>query len=192
VEAPRRQVKRSMDEAERTLIGQCRAGDKAAFGQLVRAHAGKAVGLAYGLLGNRSDALDASQEAFVRAWRAIRRFDGRSAFYTWYATILRNVCLSQLRKRLRRGAHESIDSLPLPAGEPDPSLLAERNERIDRVWRAVMHLPTAQREVIVMKHFQGMSYRQMAESLSVPVGTVTSRLHAAREALRQRLAGERI
>ena len=180
-----------MDEAESTLIGQCRAGDKAAFGQLVRAHAGRAIGLAYGLLGNRSDALDASQEAFVRAWRAIARFDGRSAFYTWYAAILRNVCLSQLRKRLRRGATEPIESLPLPASEPDPSLLAQRNERVERVWRAVMSLPTAHREVIVMKHFQEMSYRAMAESLSVPVGTVTSRLHAARRALRDMLAGER-
>ncbi|HET6429228.1 MAG TPA: sigma-70 family RNA polymerase sigma factor [Phycisphaerae bacterium] len=181
-----------MDDAERTLIGQCRAGDKAAFGQLVRAHAGRAIGLAYGLLGNRSDALDASQDAFVRAWRAMGRFDGRSAFYTWYAAILRNVCVSQLRKRLRRGPDEPIESLPLPSGEPDPSLLAERSERIDRIWRAVMSLPTAHREVIVMKHFQEMSYRQMAESLSVPVGTVTSRLHAARRALRELLAGERV
>ena len=173
------------------MVGRCRTGDKDAFGQLVRAHAGRAIGLAYGLLGNRSDAMDASQEAFVRAWRAIGRFDGRSAFYTWYSTILRNICISQLRKRLRRGSTESVESLPLPAGDPDPSLLVERSERTERIWRAVTALPTKYREVIVMKHFQEMSYRDMAELLGVPVGTVTSRLHAARQALKESLAGER-
>lgn len=180
-----------MDKAEPTLIGRCRTGDKDAFGELVRAHAGRAIGLAYGLLGNRSDAMDASQEAFVRAWRAIGRFDGRSAFYTWYSTILRNVCVSQLRKRLRRGQTEPVESLSLPSAEPDPSLLAQRNERTERIWRAVMALPIKHREVIVMKHFQEMSYREMAESLGVPVGTVTSRLHTARQALKDTLAGER-
>jgi len=181
-----------MDESEATLLSRCRAGDRDAFGVLVRRHAGRAIGSAYAFLRNHADALDVSQDAFVRAWRSIRRFEGRSGFYTWYATILRNLCLDHIKRRRRR------DESPLPEGEPadpaddpGPELLAERNERAQRVWRAVLDLPIKHREVIVMHHFQEMSYKQIAAALSIPIGTVMSRLHAARKVLREALAGDR-
>jgi len=175
-----------MDVREEALIRQCQAGDKDAFGRLVKRFSGRAVGAAYVLLGNREDALDASQDAFVRAWRNIRRFDGRSKFYTWYSTVLRNVCIS----RLRRKRHPTTDlriEPPGPAERTDPSLLAERNERTERLWKAILELPLKHREILVMSHFQHMAYKEIAAALAVPIGTVMSRLHNARKALRERL-----
>jgi RNA polymerase sigma-70 factor (ECF subfamily) len=176
-----------MDESEAALIRQCQAGDKDAFGRLVKDYAGRAIGAAYLLLGNREDALDASQDAFVRAWRSIKRFDGRSRFYTWYSTVLRNVCLSRLRRR----RHPTVEMASEPAGPAeasDPSLLAERNERTERLWKGILQLPLNHREIIVMSHFQHLAYKQIAAALDIPIGTVMSRLHNARKALRDLLA----
>ena len=175
-----------MDESEAALIRQCQAGDRDAFGQLVKSCAGRAIGAAYLLLGNHEDALDASQDAFVRAWRNIKRFDGRSRFYTWYSTVLRNVCISRLRRRKRR----TVEMAAEPAGpteQSDPSLLAERNERTEKLWQAILRLGLKHREIIVMNHFQHLSYKEIAAALEVPIGTVMSRLHNARKALRDLL-----
>ena len=179
-----------MQETEAALMQRCQAGDKEAFGVIVKRYAGAARGAAYMLLGGQEDAFDASQEAFVRAWRAIGRFDTKATFYPWYARILRNVCISRLRRRKIRTV-QLADSQPEQGNESDPVLLAERNERRDRIWRAIMQLPLRSREVVVMKHFQELSYNEMAAALEIPVGTVMSRLHTARQALREKLAGEK-
>jgi RNA polymerase sigma-70 factor, ECF subfamily len=176
-------------EGEEAVIRRCQAGDREAFGQLVRLYAGRAIGAACALLGNREDALDASQDAFVQAWRNIGRFDGRSRFYTWYSTVLRNVCISRLRRR-RPAAAELTAEPAGPAEQTDPSILAERNERTRRLWGAILRLPLKHREVVVMSHFQHMPYKDIAESLGVPIGTVMSRLHNARKALRDLLREE--
>ena len=175
-----------MDPSEQALIRQCQAGDKDAFGRLVKRFAGRAVGAAYVLLGNREDALDASQDAFVRAWRNIGRFDGRSKFYTWYSTVLRNVCISRLRRKRHPTTGLEIEP-PGPSEQTDPSLLAERNERTERLWKVILELPLNHREILVMSHFQHMAYKEIAAALEVPIGTVMSRLHNARKALRERL-----
>ena len=179
-----------MDETDSALVRQCQAGNKDAFGALVKRHAPRAVGTAALLLGNHDDALDASQQAFVRAWRSIKRFDGRASFYTWYSTILRNVCISLYRRRSRRKAVELPDNHPEPRPWADPELLAQKNEQARRIWRAIQQLPIKHREVIVMSHFQHLAYKEIAASLEVPIGTVMSRLHAARKSLREKLTGE--
>ena len=181
-----------MDESDATLLSRCQAGDRRAFGVLVKRYAGRAIGSAYALLRNHADALDVSQDAFVRAWRSIRRFEGRSGFYTWYSTILRNLCLDHIKRRRRRRESALPQGEPAgPAAGPGPSLLAEQNERAERVWQAVLELPIKHREVIVMHHFQEMSYREIAAALAIPIGTVMSRLHSARKVLRESLAGDR-
>ena len=172
-----------MDATEQALIRQCQAGDSEAFGRLVKRFAGRAIGAAYALLGNHDDALDASQDAFVRAWRNIRRFDGRSKFYTWYSTVLRNVCISRLRRKRHRTVELELDP-PGPAEQTDPSVLAERNERTEALWKAILQLSLHHREILVMSHFQGLSYKEIASELGVPIGTVMSRLHNARKGLR--------
>jgi len=179
-----------MQETEAALIQRCQAGDKDAFGAIVKRYAGAARGAAFLILGGHEDALDASQEAFVRAWRAISRFDPKAPFYPWYARILRNVCISRLRRR-RPKAVEFEDFHPDPKAESDPVFLAERNERRDCIWAAIVQLPLRSREVIVMKHFQELSYKQIADALEIPVGTVMSRLHTARQTLKDKLADER-
>ncbi|MFP4106284.1 MAG: RNA polymerase sigma factor [Phycisphaerae bacterium] len=178
------------ESSESSLIRRSQEGDREAFGVLVKKYAGPARGTASLILGNYDEAQDASQEAFVRAWKAIKRFNHSARFFTWYSTILRNVCISRLRKRGRRKTVELNDVHPHLNPDSDPVLLAEQNERKVRVWKAVRTLPLMHREVIVMSHFQGMSYKDMAETLDVPIGTVTSRLHAARKLLKLKLAGE--
>ncbi len=158
---------------------------------IVTRYAGAARGAAYLLLGRYEDALDASQEAFVRAWRGIRRFNPEAPFYPWYSRILRNVCISRLRRR-PAATHSELSEASSPAKtDSDPVLIAELNEQRERIWRAIMELPLHHREIIVMQHFQEMSYRDIAASLNIPIGTVMSRLHNARQALRRKLTGEK-
>lgn len=177
-----------MDTNEKALIDRCRRGDKEAFGHLVRRYAGPAQGTAALLLGCQDEAMDASQEAFVKAWRAIKRFDGRAKFYTWFSTILRNVCISRLRRRKRRKTVELTDGHAEPHPDADPVYLAQRSDRKRRVWQAIQSLSPMHREIIVMSHFQHLSYKQIAAELDIPMGTVTSRLYAARQALKKILA----
>lgn len=175
-----------MNDDEAALLRRCQAGDKVAYGTIVKRYAGRAVGAAYLLLGNYEDAREASQDAFVRAWRNIGSFDTTRPFYPWYSTLLRNLCIDRLR---RRKDVTALESVPEPdSSDSNPVLVAERKELCKNVRKAVLDLPVKHREVIVMNHFQDMSYEQMAESLEVPIGTVMSRLYYARRALRERLA----
>ena len=179
--------------AEADLIRHSQAGDKEAFGVIVKRYAGAATGAAYLILGTRADALDASQEAFARAWRHIGKFNIGAPFYPWYARILRNVCLSALRRRrLRKAETLSLDNLPAAeaTADTDPMLAIQRTEQREGIRRAILSLPVNYREIIVMSHFQEMSYKQIAAALEVPMGTVMSRLYNARKALRNLLLEE--
>jgi len=170
------------------LVRRCQAGDRDAFGVLVKRHAGRAIASASLLLGNHHDALDASQDAFVRAWRGIRRLQEAARFRAWYSAILRNVCLSRLR-RCRRETVAYADRLTV-SDDGDPSVLVERDEQGRRLWAEMRRLPVPQRDILLMSHLHQMSYKQMAELLDVPIGTVMSRLHNARKALRRALGKE--
>jgi RNA polymerase sigma-70 factor (ECF subfamily) len=179
-----------METSDDELIGQCQSGDADAFGVLVRRYAARATQVALGLVGDHADAMDISQEAFVRAWRHIRKFRGRSSFFTWYSSILRKVALTWLHRRWKNTDVDLMDASAVPAGGFDPAVLAERNEQAECLWNTVLHLPTRHREVIVLSHFENLSYKEIAEVLEIPIGTVMSRLHAARKALRKQLTGE--
>jgi RNA polymerase sigma-70 factor, ECF subfamily len=179
-----------MDDTDDALIHRCQAGDTEAFGILVRRYAGRATGIATLLVGNHPDAMDVSQEAFVRAWRHIQTYRGESAFFTWYSTILRKVCLTWHGKRHRRKDTRPLEAVEVSGHSADPAELAEDNEQAELLRRAVLRLATKHREIIVLKHFEDLSYRQIAAQLEIPVGTVMSRLHAAREALRNELRGD--
>ncbi|MBN2293225.1 MAG: sigma-70 family RNA polymerase sigma factor [Pirellulales bacterium] len=95
-----------MEPSDDKLVEQCQSGDTDAFGLLVRRYAGGATRLAMALVGDHADALDISQEAFVRAWRHIHQFRGESSFYTWYSSILRKVAYTWLRRRCKNTDHE--------------------------------------------------------------------------------------
>jgi len=175
--------------ADGDLIRQAQAGDTDAFGRLVTRYMRPAYFAALGLVGSREDALDLSQEAFARAFRARSTIDPDRPFYAWYYTTLRRLCFNFVRDRRRRAAWltegaEWIDTEAVSTLE-DPEHLVSRREDRRRLAAAMRDLPDHEREVLVLKEFEGLKYREIAELVGVPVGTVMSRLYAAR----QRLAG---
>jgi RNA polymerase sigma-70 factor, ECF subfamily len=186
----------STDESaaeERRALERCRRGDTQAFGMVVRNYMKPAYFAALGLVGNREDALDLSQEAFVRAYRAISRFDPDKRFFTWYYRILRNLCMNYLRDR---GRHRQVQfesefelTAPRAAGDADhePSVLAERNELVERLWAVMGGMKAEYREILMLREIEGCSYAEIAARLDVPPGTVMSRLHHARRDLKERM-----
>jgi len=187
-------------------------GRREAFEAIVKRHMKDAYFIALGLVGNREDALELSQEAFYRAYKHFDQLNSKGKFFPWFYQILRNLCFSHLRKRRVRKAYESrIGDGGLQAGDPesgsqsevcdpqsdeladpfDPAMLAERNESNDRIWRAIGQLEEKHREVIVLRHFRDMSYDEMARVLFCNRGTVTSRLFYARQRLREILEHEK-
>lgn len=177
----------TLDEA--AAICEAQKGNAAAFGSLVLAYQRRAYVIAYGFVGNRDDAVELAQESFARAYRAIRRFDPGRPFYPWLYQIIRNACLNHLKKRRRRG-EVSLNFLmesgyDVADSQGTPELEAERAELRRSIAEAMKGLSPEHREIIVLRHFQDLSYAEIAACLGIPKGTVMSRLHAARMRLRQ-------
>ncbi len=173
---------------DQSLIRLSQKGDKQAFGVLVRRYMRGAYFVALGLVGSHDDALDLSQDAFVRSYRAIRRFETGRNFFTWYYKILRNLCFNHLRDRKKRAERiRRIDTEASfqiqDAGGLQPDEILERKERSEQVWAAIEQLSDIEREVIVLREFQELSYQEIAASLDCPIGTVMSRLYNARRHL---------
>lgn len=169
---------------------------KKAFEAVVRTYMKDAYFIALGLVGNREDALDLSQEAFARAYRNFSHFDRQRQFFPWFYRILRNLCFSHLRRRRRRQQHFAGDpnGQQIAADTSDrfvPDVVAERNEDKDRVWAAIGRLDEKHREVIILRHFRDLSYEQIAQILLCNKGTVTSRLYYARKRLKEILETEK-
>jgi RNA polymerase sigma-70 factor (ECF subfamily) len=183
-------------EPDDGLISRCQAGEIQAFGVLVEKYKQRAYGTALGLVGSHEDALDISQEAFVRAYRAIAKFQTRrGGFFTWYYKILRNLCFNFLRDRAKRARPFSEIEvqqqalLEIADENYDPTIIAERNDLKDAVWRAISSLNEQEREIVILRDFQEMSYKEIAAGLDCPIGTVMSRLFSARKQLREKLDG---
>jgi len=179
-------------EEERVLLKRSAAGDAAAFEPIVVVYQNRAYQYALAILRNHHDALDLSQDAFVRAFRSLDRFDVQRTFLPWFLRILRNLCLNTLKKRGRRpenpgteDAEEIMKFIPSQVAGPDVSLA--RQEQADRIGAALGHLSPEHREVIFLRHFEDMSYEDIAGILGIPVGTVMSRLFNGRRALARRL-----
>ena len=172
-------------DVERSAILKCQRGSREAFGTIVTRYMRRAYVAAVAIVGNRDDAMDISQEAFVKAYRAIGRFDPDRPFYPWFLRILRNQCFDWLRKRRARPAGDLVAELP--DNRLNPEVFARKNEIKDEVWIGVNKLSERDREIIVLRHFQHMSYAEIAETLSTPQGPVMSRLFTARSRLREHL-----
>jgi RNA polymerase sigma-70 factor (ECF subfamily) len=173
---------------EEKLIRQCHRGDKHAFGALVTKYMKRAYFIALGLVGSHENALDLSQEAFVRAYRSIHKLDVNRKFFTWYYQILRNLCYNFLRDQARHASPFSkMDEAQLAEIEDrsaDVSAHLEQEELQRLLWQALDELKPPEREIIVLKDFQNMSYQEIAGLLNCPKGTVMSRLYTARQALK--------
>ena len=177
-----------MLENEREIIIRWKKGDKKAFEDIVRHFKNEAYMVAYGFVGNREDARDLSQDAFIRAYQARERFDSDRPFYPWFYRILKNLCLNHM-KRSSHG-HESLYQEGQPAKErftaalPTPLESLEESERRYMLKMAIARLSFEHREVILLKNFKGCSYAEIAGLLEIPVGTVMSRLYYARKMLK--------
>ena len=177
-----------------------RGGNPGAFDLLVTRHQGRVYRLACRLLGDRDAALDAAQEAFVKAWKALPRFKGEARFSTWITRIAINQCRNELRKRgtVKHTRPVSLDdTVPgtdvsrgdaLASSEPDTWERARAGELRSAFEGVLREIDPDSREVLLLTEVEALSYEGIAELLEVPVGTVRSRLHRARADVRRRMA----
>ncbi len=188
-----------IDSTEAALIARCVAGDEAACADLVAAHQRTVFNLAFHLLGDRDEALDLSQEVFLRVFRTLSRFRGQSALRTWIYRIVVNQARNRQRwwRRRRRTDLVSLDDHLQRCGDLEatgevlPDRLLASKETAARIWAAMEQLPFDQRTALVLREVDGLRYEEIAFSLDVAVGTVKSRLTRARQALREELLGIR-
>lgn len=186
------------DLDDRELVRKVQAGDAGAFDELVLRYQDRIFNLVYRKLGRYEDARDTAQEVFVRAYRGLAAFKGDSQFFTWLFRIALNTTFTQ-RRRIGR-QHDLVpasldaargDDGDDPADPPDPGegppRLAEGSEEARAVREAIDELPEEPRTLIVLKDIEGMRYEEIAEVLEMPVGSVKSKLHRARQALKERL-----
>jgi RNA polymerase sigma-70 factor (ECF subfamily) len=185
-----------VEGGESALLRRCVVGDEAAFGQLVEAHERMVYQLAFHLLGDHNEALDLSQDVFLRVFRTLHGFRAQSSLRTWIYRIVVNQARNRQRwwRRRHRAAQVSIDDHQRSNGELAssnhacaPDRVYRQKEVARRLWRALDELPFDQKTAIILREIDGLSYEEIAYSLGVAVGTVKSRLARAREALRTQL-----
>ena len=177
-------------EVERELIIKCRSGDPRFYEPLVRAYEGPAMRVAVGMMGNPDDAHDAVQEAFVKVYKSLGRFDVKRSFGPWFFQILRNQCRDLIRSRQSRGRLETVDErleLRPASAEAGPERALERSAAGAVLWKGLERIGEEHREILVLKELEGFRYTEIAEILEIPEGTVASRLFHARRALKDAL-----
>ncbi len=182
--------------ADWALVQQCAAGDEAACARLVTDHQRMVFQLALHLLGDRQEALDLSQEVFLRVFRMLPQFRGQSTLKTWIYRIVVTQASNRQRwwRRRRRAQQVALEEHVAAHGElrdfrgdSMPDRVLQRTETAGRVWDALNRLPFDQRVAIVLREIDGLTYEEIAGSIGVAVGTVKSRLARARLSLRASL-----
>lgn len=185
--------------ADAALVREAQQGDLEAFEELVARHRDKIYARAYSMLRNEDDAVDLSQEAWVKGWQRLAQFQGDSSFGTWMTRVVINLCLDHLRKQKRQRS-ESIEALDeesggverqMPVFEANPTAGLERQELRERIDRALSQLSHEHRTVLVLHEFQEMEYKEIAKTMGCSIGTVMSRLFYARRKLAALLTGLR-
>jgi RNA polymerase sigma-70 factor, ECF subfamily len=188
-----------VETGEAALIARCTRGDETACAELVAAHQRMVYGLAFNLLGNRDDALDLSQDVFLRVFRTLSSFRGQSALRTWIYRIVVNQARNRQRwwRRRHRAEQVSLDDYLRNFGDLEarqdilPDRLLASKETAAKIWQAMDRLPFEQRTALILREVDGLRYDEIAYSLDIAVGTVKSRLTRARQALRAELLGLR-
>ncbi len=170
----------------RELLAACRRGDPRALEELVRLTHRRVYGLAVRLVGDRYEAEDVAQEAYLRMFRGLAGFREEARFETWMHRIVTNTAINQLRRRGRFGELLEDEELEVPAPDRAQELAVSRDE-LERVLAA---LPSGQRAVVVLKDVYGLSCREIGDELGIEEGAVKVRLHRARKRLREALSEE--
>jgi RNA polymerase sigma-70 factor (ECF subfamily) len=176
------------DLTDQALVQQTRGGDVESYGELVRRYQTSVFNVCYRVLGERREAEDLAQEAFIRAHERLRTYDETRPFGPWIRRVAANMCLNHLRSH-RRVVQPLDDEHDLPAAEPGSDLASavEEREAQSRVREAILSLPPNYRAVIELRHFQGLTYDEMAQALSLPLSDIKSHLFRSRRLLAQRL-----
>lgn len=187
---------KAQEVTDQQLVERVQRGDKHAFDLLVLKYQHKIVGLVGRYLRDQSDVQDVTQEAFIKAYRALPRFRGDSQFYTWLYRIAINTAKNYLVSRSRRPPDRDID---VSEGEfqdnsavlrdienPENALATDQLESV--IYRAIDDLPDELKVAVTLREFEGLSYEEIAEVMECPVGTVRSRIFRARESIEKRIA----
>src|SRR6266436_455542 len=184
----------SADDQE--LVRNAQKGDMGAFEELVARHRDKIYARALSMMRNEEEAIDLSQEAWVKGWQRLAQFQGEASFGTWMTRIVINLCLDQLRKHQRQRA-ESIEVLneesggverQMPVVTVNPTAGLERSELRQRIDKALAQLSYEHRTALVLHEFEEMEYKQIAKTMGCSIGTVMSRLFYARRKMAVLLA----
>lgn len=164
--------------SEREILLLVKRGKKEAYQAIVERYMKRAYYIALGFVRNPQDALDISQEAFIKAFRRIKSFDIERPFFPWFYKLIKNFCLDHLKRRSR------IQEVPL---EEDRVLKEEHEDREMKevLWMGIESLPVEQREAIILRYFQQLSYQEISEVMGKPVGTVMSSLFYAKKKLKE-------
>ena len=179
-----------------TLVREAQQGEMGAFEELVGRHRDKIYARAYSMMRSEDDAIDLSQEAWVKGWQRLAQFHGESSFATWMTRIVINLCLDQLRKQ-KRHREESIEEMDeetggverqMPVVTANPTAGLEREELRKRIDQALGQLSNEHRTVLVLHEFQEMEYKEIAKTMGCSIGTVMSRLFYARRKMAALLA----
>ncbi|RJP73050.1 MAG: sigma-70 family RNA polymerase sigma factor [Candidatus Abyssobacteria bacterium SURF_17] len=182
--------------SDEELVERIRQGEQAAFQTVVEKYQQRMYAVAYGLLGNREDALDTVQEAFVKAYRSLAKFKGESSLYTWLYRITVNAAIDLERKAGRREEVEFREEIEpdeekgeYPAAPPSENPVEQlmRKELGGLIEDAIQKLPSEQRTAIVLREIEGLSYKEIAGIMKCSEGTVMSRLHYGRKKLQELL-----
>jgi RNA polymerase sigma-70 factor (ECF subfamily) len=176
---------------DRALVQDAQRGDMAAFEELVARHRDKIYARAYSMMRNEEEAIDLSQEAWVKGWQRLTQFHGEAGFGTWMTRIVINLCLDQLRKHKRQRT-ESIEEIDeesggverqMPVVHVNPTAGLERAELRQRIDRGLAQLSREHRTVLILHEFEEMEYKAIAKAMDCSIGTVMSRLFYARRKL---------
>jgi len=165
---------------ETGLVSKAQAGDREAFGELVRCYRVRVINVVYHMCGDANLAEDAAQEAFIRAWQHLLDFQPHSSFRNWLYRIAVNTALDISR---RERPDVDVESLELASPGENIEADLEQQERSRQIRQAVLGLPQASRGVLILREYEGLSYREIAETLDISIGTVMSRLNYARTRL---------
>jgi RNA polymerase sigma-70 factor (ECF subfamily) len=183
--------------ADEDLVGRILAGEEDLFEVLVRRYQSRVLAHVARMVGSRDDALDLSQEIFLKVFGALNRYNPEYKFSTWVFRIAGNAAIDHLRKRRPRtvpletqDSEGKVSSFEYKSHEMDPYAELRNLERGSAIARAIASLPLEFRELITLRHFGGLSYEEIAEAKQMPLGTVKNKLFRARAVLKDRLSGE--
>jgi RNA polymerase sigma-70 factor (ECF subfamily) len=194
--APKEPVE-SDDEKElvRRWVGRAKKGDREAYRQLVVRYQKRVFGILFGMLHSREDAMELTQDVFIKVYQRIKDFEEKSSFYTWVYRIAFNLAID-FRRREWKKVHteyddaveqEGVDDAILNRDRPNPEAAMQASELGEQIRRALETLPDEQKQVLLLREVEGLSYQEMAESMGCSIGTIMSRLFYARKKMQAQL-----